>query len=114
LEKINLHKTKVADLQPLAGRKLTEIYVVNTRVRDLEVLRGMPLRKLHADYTEITDVSPLFDCATLEELLLPPKSKEIAPLRRLPQLSLISFRRNPGGFKPEQTAEEFWGEVDSR
>jgi Leucine-rich repeat (LRR) protein len=112
LEVINLCNTKISDLRPLAGRKLTECYVVSTRVRDLQVLRGMPLRKLHADFTEIIDLSPIFECATLEELLLPPKAKDIVPLRTLANMQTISFYRDESGVKPGQTPEEFWAEVD--
>jgi hypothetical protein len=52
-------KSKVSDLAPLRGMKLTRLNLDRTRVDDLSDLRGMPLKELTFSITRVADLSPL-------------------------------------------------------
>ena len=52
-------KGRLADLSPLAGLRLAELYCGFTRVSDLSPLKGMPLHELMIPGTSVADLSPL-------------------------------------------------------
>lgn len=64
----------------------------------------------------VTDLSPLADCPTLEELILPAGSLDLTPLRHLPNLRRLSTRSTGQAHSiiPAQTAGEFWKEYDAK
>ena len=88
LKVLNLNRTSVSDLKPLAG---------------------MPLLDLSLDScTKITDFRPLMECVSLEKLVLPRNAKNIDFLRKHPKLKFLS---NKGLSEP---AADFWAEYDKR
>jgi hypothetical protein len=52
-------KSKVSNLAPLRGMKLTRLVLDRTGVADLSDLRGMPLKELMVNRTWVADLSPL-------------------------------------------------------
>jgi hypothetical protein len=53
------HQSKLSDLSPLRGMKLTRLRLDRTRVSHLADLRGMPLKELRVDCTRVPELSPL-------------------------------------------------------
>ncbi|MBS0266999.1 MAG: protein kinase [Planctomycetes bacterium] len=51
----------VADLTPLQGMPLTVLNFAVTKVASLEPLRGMPLQTLRMEYTRVADLEPVRD-----------------------------------------------------
>jgi hypothetical protein len=51
---INCSHTRVTDLSPLAGMRLTHLYCDGTTAPDLAVLRGMPLAHLNCSGYDLT------------------------------------------------------------
>ncbi len=52
-------KGKLADLSPLAGLPLTDLWLEDTPVSDLSPLKDMPLRSLNCGSTRAIDLAPL-------------------------------------------------------
>jgi eukaryotic-like serine/threonine-protein kinase len=52
-------RSKLSDLSPLAGMKLSLFACANTAISDLSPLRGMPLANLFCNDTQVSDLSPL-------------------------------------------------------
>jgi hypothetical protein len=117
LRKLYIYNCPVTDLSPLAGMSLDRLAISGTKVSDISVVRGMPLDfvRLH-DCRELTDLSPLEDCgATLANVTLPPKPKDVGFLRGFPKLTHIGYKDDPkNGYKPDRTAAEFWREYDAK
>ena len=106
---LNLYADKkVKDLTPLAGLKLTHLQCDWNGVTNLDSLRGQPLKYIKIDGFSITDVSPLVDCPTLEEIMLPTKVKNVEVLRQMPRLRIITDTAHA------RTAEEFWKQYDAQ
>ena len=63
-----MYGTKVSDLRPIAGIRLTSLIVMTTPVTDLSPLRGMPIKSLSCFSTAVSDLSPLHDCPGLTSL----------------------------------------------
>jgi hypothetical protein len=104
LKRLALNETSVVDLEPLRGMPLEELFLRNTKVVDLSPLRGMPLKNLNLrSGTTITDVSPLAECQSLRELILPPEAKDIGFLRALSGLELISYKGGLAGSAPQKS-----------
>lgn len=74
----------------------------------------MPLNYLTiADCSELTNIAPLKSMHSLSCLTLPPKAKDFEFLRSFPKLERLSYREDPNNrYLPDQTAEEFWKDVD--
>jgi hypothetical protein len=53
--------SKINDLRPLSGLKLTELDCSYTQVKDLQPLQGMPLEKLWLRQTAVSSLAPLGD-----------------------------------------------------
>jgi hypothetical protein len=109
LTSLGFAHVNVTDLGPLADLSLQELRVQFVDVSDVSPLRGLPLRVLHlGDCPLITDLSPLKECKTLEELVLPPNAQAIEFLHDFPHLRKISYTEN---LLP---AAEFWLSYDAR
>jgi internalin A len=63
---IDLQRTPVQDLSPLAGLPLRQLYLEATNVSDLSPLAGMPLEQLYLTQTQVTDLSPLAGMSLVE------------------------------------------------
>ncbi len=110
LERLYLSHTLVYDLSPLAGLHLRDMDASNTNIVSVTPLAGQPLHTVRLDHTYVSDLAPLASCTSLEEIVLPPKAKNIDSLRQLP-LKYIS--RDYAGNRPTQTANQFWKTQDS-
>jgi hypothetical protein len=110
---LKLKDSSLADLAPLRGLPVKDLWLWGTPVRSLEPLRGMPLVAFYANVLA-RDVSPLADCPNLEEIGLPHEPLHVERLRALPKVRYISSRWPSSTDRPEQTAEEFWKEYDAR
>jgi serine/threonine protein kinase/formylglycine-generating enzyme required for sulfatase activity len=102
-------KGKLADLTPLKGLKLTELFCDGSpQVTDLSPLRGMPLTRLFCAATEVTDLSPLkgmnlmeLDCGygSLSDLS-PLKEVKLTRLHcyhcKVTDASLVALQQVPG------------------
>ncbi len=100
----------VADLSPLAGMTgLTKLNLARTAVKDLSPLANLPLVELILDdCPKITDVKILANCTSLEVLVLPKQVRDIEFLRNHPKLKFLSYH-NAG-----QPKTEFWKEFDAK
>jgi serine/threonine protein kinase/Leucine-rich repeat (LRR) protein/Flp pilus assembly protein TadD len=100
--------TALSDLEPVRGRRLKEIHFSDTRVRDISVLAGMPLERVFFRNIDAADVTPLLQCPTIEDILLPEAARNVEMLRPLPRLARISYAYDAGTQRPSTTAAEFW------
>ena len=116
LEELHLRGLPISDLTPLANLHLTYLSLANPKVTSIAPLRGQPLRFLDVNKTGVTDLSPLADCDTLEEIVLPEGAADPSMLRGLPRLRLISYKPigKDRSVHPAQTAAEFWKEYDAK
>jgi hypothetical protein len=129
LESVRLGDTRLADLGPLRGSRIEQLYLANCRsLKDLSPLLGVPLQTLDVSHTAISDLTPLAasplrelnleGCAnltdlrpllgikTLEAAIIPSHCKDIAFLREHPGLKRLSYK------KMTQPVSEFWQEFD--
>jgi Leucine-rich repeat (LRR) protein len=75
-------QTGVSDLSPLKDMKLTKLDCSKTQVRDLSPLVGMPLTNLHCHYTQVSSLAPLKNMKALIELGCgATKVMDLSPLR---------------------------------
>ncbi|HZZ26983.1 MAG TPA: hypothetical protein VFE46_03160 [Pirellulales bacterium] len=108
---LRISGTKVSDLSPIRGMPITNVTMTETNVRDLTPLVGMPLRSLNMpDCKQIADLSPLAEIKTLESVILPPDTKNIEGLRKLPNLKRLGYKFS--GSSADQTVQEFWAAYD--
>jgi Leucine-rich repeat (LRR) protein/tRNA A-37 threonylcarbamoyl transferase component Bud32 len=113
LETLSYYSRQPIDLAPLRGMRLKTLYLGCPNVTDLSPLAGLPLKVLDARYCgDVSDVAPLARIETLEELTLPPLSRNISVLRKLPRLRRLAFEGTDSGI-PRTTVEEFWKENDA-
>jgi hypothetical protein len=75
LSQIRLEGTKVADLLPLKGMKLTFFSCNNTPVIDLSPLKGMPLTEIYCDFKPERDSEILRSLTTLKTINGKPASE---------------------------------------
>ncbi len=109
LQTLRLYANKrITDLSPLAKLRLVRIHCDWTGVKNLGPLRGHPLKYCKLDGFSITDVSPLLDCPTLEEIMLPTRVANVEILRNMPNLRII---QDTG---PPRSAEQFWKDYDTK
>jgi hypothetical protein len=114
LESLRLRHTAARDIRVLRGMPLRELELGSIGITDLGVLRGMPLEVLEIDRNPVQDISfvrgmplreldlrscgklhdlsPLADCPQLRKLWLPPKPRDLEPLRKLKNLQTINDR----------------------
>ncbi|MFO0915151.1 MAG: protein kinase [Pirellulales bacterium] len=114
LRKLHLFRTGVTDLRPLEGMPLTFLNLVSTKVQDISPLAGMPLEDVKLDdCNELTDVSPLKQCPTLRQVVLPRRAKDFEFLRSFPYIERLSYDEDDNnGWRASLTAAEFWGVYD--
>ncbi len=108
LQVLSAYKSAVADLGPLRGLKLRELYVASTQVNDFSALAGMPLERLFIDLTPAKDLTPLLTLTSLKDLLLSEQAENIGELRKLPNLQRVSFTYDDKVGGPSMTSAEFW------
>jgi serine/threonine protein kinase/Leucine-rich repeat (LRR) protein len=113
---LQIKGTPVTDLSPLRGLPLDLLNIGETTATDLSPLEGMPLTVFYADGSAVTDFAPLARISTLASILLPmPKPGapplNIEPLRNLPKLQRLSFTFDQS-VGPVCTAKGFWAHWD--
>jgi Leucine-rich repeat (LRR) protein len=135
LEFIDIRRTGIADLRPLAGMQtlktlrvagcpisdfspikglpLTELRIGTSKFSDLSLLEGMPLITLTVDNCGVTDVAPLGSCKSLQRLVIPRGAKNIEALRSLPNLEYLSYTFNVDLDRPDKLASDFWAEYEA-
>ncbi len=90
--------TNVADLKPLQGMPLTNLYFVQTPVADLSPLRGVALRSLHCAGTRVSDLSPVQGMPLTEAWVDGTSVADLTPLAgmKLERLTFSPDRVNKG------------------
>ncbi len=132
LRRLSLAGCEVVDLEPLRGAPMADLNLMGNPVESLWPLEGMPLLRLNLSKCDtVTDIHPLENMplqelwldqckrliqlaplktlTRLEQLTLPPESKDIGFLRELISLKRMGFSR-----ANLQTREEFWQAYDAR
>ena len=84
----NQGPSKLTDLSPLKGMKLTALVLSRMGVVDLSLLRGMPLEELAIDYSPISDLSPL---EGMPLKVLSCEGTEVADLKPLKDMPLTTL-----------------------
>jgi Leucine-rich repeat (LRR) protein len=85
-----LGKGQFADLSPLKGMRLTNLFFSATRVSDLSPLKGMNLRDLYFWGTPVADLSPLKDMKLTALDCGSTKVSDLAPLKDM-KLTVLHF-----------------------
>jgi len=116
LEFLDVSGARITDLTPLQGAPLTVLYLARTAIRDLAPLRGMPLKTLRLDGCQkVRDINALGDCAALEQLILAPLARDVAPLRQLSGLKQLAYTMpDNDNWGSVSNAAEFWKAHDQR
>ena len=132
LRRLSLAGCEVVDLEPLRGAPLVELNLMGNPIQslwplegmpllhlnlskchtviDLHPLENMPLQELWLDQCKrLIQLAPLKTLSRLEQLTLPPESKDIGFLRELTSLKRMGYSR-----ANLQTREEFWEAYDAR
>jgi Leucine-rich repeat (LRR) protein len=91
--------TAIDNLTPLAGLgKLTRINISRSNISDISPLAGLPLVHLDLSDNHITDLTPLAEITTLSTLVLyhqsPDYITDISPLDNLTALNLLDLEAN--------------------
>jgi serine/threonine-protein kinase len=87
-----MSRSPLADLSPLRGMKLRELYVSVTSVSDLAPLRDLPnLEVLHVTSTPVTDLAPLSGSKLVDFACVTCKVSDLFPLRGAP-LEILDVR----------------------
>lgn len=98
LKYLDLRRTEVSDLRPLAGLAgLDWLLLSGTRVADLEPLGGATaLTQLFVDYTRVSSLRPLVDLSALGLLdLTGAPVADLKPLARIATLRVLVLRGTP-------------------
>ncbi len=123
-------KSKLSEISPLAGMKLSQFYCGYTLIADFTPLQGMPLTVLKCGYSAVADLSPLqgaplttFDCRnTKVSSLLPLQGMKLKDIHLTPKniiqgmdvirqmISLQSIGTNGTSGLP---VAEFWKKYDA-
>lgn len=77
-------RSRLSDLSPLRGLRLTEFHCKQTRVADLSPLQGMPLAQLDLNATDVSDLRPLIGAPLNTLLCSQTRVADLAPLRGTP------------------------------
>ena len=100
LTRLVLDRTGVADLADLRGMPLEQLLFSRTWVADLAPLRGMPLKRLEFGGTHVADLTPL-EGMELETLYFPhARVTDLAPLRGMPLSELHCGGTGVADLKP--------------
>ena len=81
---------QLADLSPLKGMQLSELFIPCTRVADLSPLSGMPLVGLNIANTLVSDLSPISSLQLTVLEISGTRVTDLAPLHAMP-LKFFSF-----------------------
>ena len=88
IRRVDLFKSGVGDISPLAGLPLRELILEDTKVSDISVLKGMPLKVLKIQNTGVSDITPL-QGMTLNQLnLMGTKVTDISVVSKMPLKTL--------------------------
>ncbi len=82
------NKSKLSDLSPLEGMKLTFLNCSQTKASDLSPLKGMPLINLVCHNTPVSDISPLRGSSLTNLDCSGTKVADLSPLKEMPLMSL--------------------------
>ncbi len=93
-------KSKLSDLSPLRGMKLSKLNISTSDVADLSPLQGMPLERLECLYSPITDLSPLEGMRLTYLNCSATQVSDLTPLRGMPLMSLYCGNRNLFSLSP--------------
>jgi serine/threonine-protein kinase len=83
-------KSRLSDLSPLEGLRLSSLHCDRTQVADLSPLRGMPLEELSCDDTPVADLTPLRALALKNVSFARTRVADLAALQGMP-LEAVSF-----------------------
>lgn len=103
LAELNLSKTGVRDLGPLAKLPLQKLWLRSSPVDSLEPLAGLPLAELDLRETPVTDLAPL-QGLPLVKLWCDARRTSPALLASWPQLELLNSRPAQGSYTPPAAA----------
>lgn len=81
-------KSRLSDLTPLRGLRLTELHCNQTRVADLSPLQGMPLTLLDVGATQVADLRPLIGAPLTWVICYETRVTNLAPLQGMPLVNL--------------------------
>ena len=87
-------KSKLSDLSPLHGMRLTTLYCSFTQVSDLSPLYGMPLTTLVCHFTQVSDLSPLHGMPLAVLNCDATLISDLSPLQGMP-LTQLNVGRTP-------------------
>ncbi len=88
LSTLQCFHTPVSDLSPLKGMKLTILRCGRTRVSDLSPLKGMPLTELDCGSTPVSDLSPLKGMPLTALACGATRVSDLSPLKGMPLTEL--------------------------
>ena len=109
LSELWCQNTDISDLSPLVGMQLTAIGCENTRVADFTPLRGMPFKNVACNGTQVSDLTPL-EGMSLERIYFSPNNitKGIEVIRRMASIWQIGSRWDAG-----VSPDIFWKKYDA-
>jgi len=91
LTRLNCNMTMIADLSDLRGMPLgEELRLSETRVVDLSPLQGMPLKRLEINQTPVADLTPLKGMLLKALYMRETQAADLSPLRGMP-LEALDF-----------------------
>jgi len=93
-------KSKLADLSPLKGTRLTRLVCSFSQVADLTPLQGMPLTWLICNSTEIRDLSPLHGMPLQGLYCSLTRISDIAPLKGMPLTAFACYATEVSDLTP--------------
>jgi len=76
--------SRLSDLSPLQGMRLTELRCNSTQVSDLSPLKGMPLTNLDCAYAHVSDLSPLKGMPLTGLRCYGTQVSDLSPLKGMP------------------------------
>ncbi len=86
--------TRLTDLSPLRGLRLTDFRCEHSPLADLSPLKGMPLEMLWVSYTNVSDLRPVADAPIRDLRFAVTKVTDLTPLRTMP-LTTLHFHSTP-------------------
>ena len=107
------HATRVSSLSPLIGMKLHGLICADTQVSDLSPLEGMPLKILDCGNTPVSDLSPL-QGMNLTEVYFTPKriTKGLDVIRQMKNIVKMGLS-SASGEEQKFPPTEFWKKYDA-
>jgi Leucine-rich repeat (LRR) protein len=109
LENLYCGGTNISDLSPLRGMPLSVLFCGDTPVHDLSPLAGMSMTRISCHHSQVSDLSPL-DGMQLTEIVLTPTNiiNGLDIIRRMQSLKRIGT-----SYGKSFPTEEFWKKYDA-